>query len=122
MPEIRILLSSDFDRAGVEEARQAGFNMGDKDERKRMLDIVKKQKTINAITEDEKAEIVAKKTGSTKEFVLEIWAKDRKKKDEERIKKEKIHSRLMEEEQSGFGRETRPDVRKRSLKILDEER
>lgn len=108
--------------AVLEEARQAGFNMGDKDERKRMLDIVKKQKTINAITEDEKAEIVAKKTGSTKEFVLEIWAKDRKKKDEERIKKEKIHSRLMEEEQSGFGRETRPDVRKRSLKILDEER
>ena len=103
------------------EARQAGFDTSDEQEKKRLLDAIRKQKTQKVITEDEKAEIVARRTGSTVEFVKEIWAKEKSKKEKEQ--KKLAHYRFINSERamSGFGQEMRPEARKISQKILDKE-
>lgn len=105
----------------LSEASQAGFDTSDEQEKKRLLGAIRKQETRKVITEDERAEIVARKTGSTKEFVLEIWATERKKKEKEQ--KRIAHYRLINAERamSGFGTEIRPDSRKRSMRILERE-
>ena len=105
----------------LEEARQAGIDITDEKERKRILDIVREQEKQKALTENERAEIVAKRTGATVEFVKEIWAIERKKKAKEKKKFDKIQGRIREEDQAGFGSESRPDARKISKKILEGE-
>jgi len=101
----------------IQEARQAGFNTGDEKERKRLLDIARKQKTKKVLNGDEKAEIIAKRTGSTKEFVKEVWAIEEKKKK----KMGKISLLVSERMASGFGSEVRPESRRISKKILEGE-
>jgi len=80
-----------------------------------------KDQQRKVLTEDERAEIVARETGSTAERVKEIWAFERKKKEKEQ--KELAHYRLinMERAMAGFGGETRPDSLKRSRRILERE-
>ncbi len=77
---------------------------------------IKGQKEI--ITEDERAEIVAKRTGSTVEFVKEIWAIERKKREKEKKRVAKAQSLFDEEIAAGFGSESRPSARKISKKII----
>lgn len=86
---------------------------------KRVSEEMKKLRERKVLTEEEKAEIVAKKTGATPERVKEIWAFERKKKEEERKKSGKINLSVREEIASGFGSETRPESRRISKKILD---
>ena len=105
----------------LEEARKSGINVTDPEERKRILEIARGQKTQKALTEDEKAKIVAERTGSTVEFVKEVWAIDRKKKSEEKKKEGKITFSAKEQIAAGFGSEIRPSVRKRSQKIIEGE-
>lgn len=102
----------------LNEARQSGIDMSDEKERKRILDIHKRQKTHKIVlTEDERAEIVAKRTGSTVALVKEIWGIEKKK------RKKAGHYSLLASERmaSGFGSEIRPESRKISQKILDKE-
>ena len=108
-------------RFALEEARQSGIDTSDMSERKKALDIFRQQKTQKVLTEDEKAEIVAKRTGSTVERVKEIWAFERKKKEEEEKKPGKIDLLVKERMASGFGQEARPESRKISRRILEEE-
>lgn len=100
------------------EAHQSGIDVSDKDERKRIFEIHKRQKTQKVLTEDEKAEIVARKTGTTAELVKEIWEFDRK----EKAKAGHYSLRVAERMDAGFGSEQRPDVRKRSRRIIDGEK
>lgn len=103
------------------EARDAGIDTSDEQEKKRILDAIRKQKTQKVITEDERAEIVARETGSTKENVLEIWAIERKKKEKDQKRIGKISLVNSERMAAGFGTEIRPECRKISQKILDKE-
>jgi len=105
----------------LSEARQAGFDTSDEQEKKRLLGAIRKQETRKVLTEDERAEIVARKTGSTKEFVLETWATERKKKEKEQKRIGKISLVNSERMAAGFGTEIRPECRKISQKILDKE-
>lgn len=105
----------------LEEARKSGINITDPEERKRILEIARKQKTQKVLTENEKAEIVAKKFGSTPEHVKEIWAFERKRKEKERKKAGKIDLLVKEGIAAGFGQEIRSSVRKISKKIIEGE-
>ena len=104
----------------LEEARKAGIDISDPEERNRVLKIAREQKTQKALTEDEKAKIVAERTGSTVEFVKEIWAIERKKKEEEKKRGDKIAFSVREQMAAGFGSEIRPSIRKRSQKIIEQ--
>lgn len=103
--------------AVLSEAREAGVDISNEKERKRVLEIRRKQKAIKVLSEDERAAIVAKRTGSTKEFVKEIW------KIEEKKKAKAGHYSLLVRERilAGFGSEIRPESRKISKKIMEGE-
>jgi hypothetical protein len=105
----------------LEEARQSGIDTSDESERKKALDIFRKQKTQKVLTEDERAKIVAERTGSTIELVKEVWAIEKKKKAEEQKKTGKINLLVKEGIASGFGSEARPESRRISKKIIDKE-
>lgn len=100
------------------EAQQAGIDTSDPKERKRIFDIHRQIKTRKILNEDERADVVARRTGSTPEFVKEVWAIDKKKKKEAG----RISLRVAERMDSGFGSEQRPDIRKRSRRIIDGEK
>jgi len=105
----------------LDEARQGGIDTGDEAERKKVLEIRRQQKTRKVLTEDERAVIVAMRTGSTAERVKEIWAFEHKKKAEEEKKSGKIDLLVKERMASGFGQEARPESRKISRRILEGE-
>ena len=105
----------------LDEARQGGIDTGDEAERKKVLEIRRQQKTRKVLTEDERAVIVAVRTGSTAERVEEIWAFEHKKKAEEEKKSGKIDLLVKERMASGFGQEARPESRKISRRILEGE-
>lgn len=103
----------------LDEARQGGIDTGDEAERKKVLEIRRQQKTRKVLTEDERAVIVAMRTGSTAERVKKIWAFEHKKKAEEEKKSGKIDLLVKERMASGFGQEARPESRKISRRILE---
>ena len=105
----------------LDEARQGGIDTGDEAERRKVLEIRIQQKTRKVLTEDERAVIVAMRTGSTAERVKEIWAFEHKKKAEEEKKSGKIDLLVKERMASGFGQEARPESRKISRRILEGE-
>jgi len=107
--------------SALEEARQSGIDTSNESKRKKTLEIFRKQKTQKVLTEDEKAEIVAKRTGSTVELVKEVWAIEKKKKAEEQKKTGKINLLVKESISSGFGSEMRPESKRISKKIIEGE-
>lgn len=85
----------------------------------RIKEQVKSQKEI--LSEDEKAKIVAEKTGSTVEFVKEVWAIERKKKEEEKIREIAIR-RVSRDLDGSASQETITKMIEMEIKAIKRER
>lgn len=101
----------------LEEARKSGIDVIDPEERKRILEIAKKQKQQPAITEEETFIKFATDKGLNEQTARALWEE----KQEKKKHGDKITFSVREKDMAGFGSETRPDARKRSRRILEGE-
>jgi len=102
----------------LNEAQASGIDITNPEERKRILNLAREQKKKPKVLTEEKAFIqFAVREGLNERTAKKLW----KRKQEEKKRGDKIAFLMKENIVSGLGNESRPDVRKRSKKIIEGE-